>query len=1090
MKVSGFLICSRRLAVCLAMLLGFFQAVSFAQEKSSMWDLKTGDDVQNRGRRFIAPDKFLVYGLDRAAMKRILDDAPLEFSVASRMERVVLEIPAPDGTFQRFRIVDSPVLSPEIAAQFPDWKTFQGFGVDDPTATARFDFTPTGFHGYVLSSQGTMLIDPVQENDPGNYIVYYKHDLPSRNENFHCDFDGEIRSDKSAVESPDAPEFSSGTQIRTYRLAMAATGEYTNFFRQAGDTDAQAQTRALNAIVVTVNRVSGIYRRDFAVSLNLVSGTNLVYPNASTDPWANTSGDLNTITSKIDAVIGNGSYDLGHLVGTGGGGVAGLGVTCSTSSKGRGLTGSPAPVGDAFDIDYVAHEMGHQMGANHTFNEGTNGSCGGGNRNAATAFEPGSAATIMGYAGICNPGDLQKNSIDTFHIGSLTEIVAYRNGTGATCGTVSGSNAIPVISPLTSYSIPFNTPFVLTASATDADGNPLTYSWEELDANLAASNYTTVTDDDDTNLTARPLFRSYVPSTANFRNFPALPFILNNSNEPPVYFTGTSPTGIVCSSGTCVTGEDLPSIARTMNFRVAVRDGQGGSADAGMAVNVVNTTAPFRVTTQNTASTWTGNTTPTVTWNVSGTTAAPISAANVKISLSTDGGLTFPIVLAASTPNDGSEPVLVPNTPTTQARIKVEAVGNIFFDINDVNFTIVNGTAGPAISAGTISITSESCGIPNMQPDPGETLTISLPLSNIGNADTTNLVATLQASGGVTNSSSQTYGVLTAGGAAVTRNFTFTVNSGLTCGSSVTLTFVLVDGATTFPNFSQTYSTGTTGISLSQNFDGVTAPALPGGWSSAQTSGTGINWTTSTTTPNSAPNAAYANETAAVNAAALVSPAITISSSTAQLKFKNRYNLEDGFDGTVLEFSTDGGTTWTDIVTGGGSFASGGYTAAIPTTYGSPIGGRQAWSGNSSGYIDATVNLPAAFNGQSVRFRWRTASDSSIVASGTPGHWVDDVQVTGSLVCQSCAGPTAAAISISGRVEARQTLGRTIIFVTLTDSQGNARQTIADRWGNFEFADVPAGETYVLQARAKRNTYAPQIVSPNENLAGIVFTPQ
>lgn len=1093
MKVSKVLTYSRRSAICLAMLLGFFQVVNFAQTDSLMWDLKTGGDVSQRGRRLITPDKFLVYGLNRAALQQVLDDAPMEFTVAARMKQVVLEIPLPDGTLQRFRVEDSPILSPEIAAQFPAWKTFQGFGIDDPTATARFDFTASGFHAYILSSQGAMLIDPFQENDLGNYIVYYKHDLPSREENFHCDFDSQIRSDKSSIESPDAPEFSSGTQIRTYRLAVAATGEYTNFFRQAGDTDAQAQTRALNAIVVTVNRVNGIYRRDFAVNLNLVSGTNIIYTNAATDPYANSSGDLAANQSNIDSVIGTNNYDLGHLVGTGGGGIAGLGVTCSPTRKAQGLTGSSSPVGDAFDIDYVAHEMGHQLGANHTFNAVT-GNCGGGNRNAGTAFEPGSAATIMGYAGICGAANLQRNSIDTFHIGSLTEIVAYRNGTGATCGTLSGSNTIPVISPLTSYSIPFNTPFLLTASATDADGNPLTYSWEEYDANLTASDYPATTDDDDTTATARPLFRSYVPSTANFRNFPALPFILNNSNEPPVYFTGTSPTGIPCSSGTCVTGEDLPSIARAMNFRVAVRDNQGGSADAGMTVNVVNTTTPFRVTTQNTATTWTGGTSQTVTWNVSGTTAAPISTASVKISLSTDGGVTFPIVLAASTANDGTESIIVPNAATSQARIKVEAVGNIFFDINDVNFTVVSGAAAPFIAPGTIAIVSESCSI-NGQPDAGETLTVSLPLSNTGNAGTTNLTATLQATGGVVSAVSQTYGAIAAGN-TVTRNFTFTVNSNLACGSDAVLTFVIADGTTSYPSATRTYTTGAVSAILTQNFDAVTAPALPSGWTNVQTTNTGISWTTSTTTPNSAPNAAFANETATVNAAALLSPAITINSSTAQITFRNRFNLEDnataagvGYDGTVLEFSTNNGATWTDVVTGGGSFASGGYTDTIATNFQSPIGGRQAWSGNSNGYIDTVVNLPASLNGQSVRFRWLTASDSSVIAASAPGQWVDNVQIIGR-ACQNCAGPTAAAVSISGRVVFPNDWGLTGALVTLTDSHGDTRTVLTGKSGSFYFNDVAAGETYVLSASSKRFAYAPQVISPTENIAGIIFTSQ
>jgi Metallo-peptidase family M12B Reprolysin-like len=705
---------SRRVFWCLAITLTLFQAAVFAgiktdkssakknirtesQQKVSLWRQVSDENTVVRGRRLLIPEKYKVFRLNQRTLDSTLAVAPLEFSEAAKQSLTIMELPMPDGRLARFRIEESPVLSTEIAAQFPDWKSYQGYGIDDPTATLRFDWTATGFHAQILSPTGTVLIDPYQENDRENYIVYYKRDVPKPDSAFHCDFDN--KPEQNYTESlGGAPSFSNGVQIRTYRLAMAATGEYTAFFRQVGDTDAQAQTRAFNAIVVTINRVTGIYRRDFAVSFTFVSGTNLVYPNAATDPYANTSGDLSANQTNIDAVIGNANYDIGHLVGTGGGGVAGLGVTCRTGAKAVGLTGSPSPVGDPFDIDYVAHEMGHQMGGNHTFNS-INDNCNG-NRNSGTAFEPGSAATIMGYAGICGAADLQRNSIDNFHIGSMTEAINYKDGTGATCGTLSGANAVPVIAPLTDYTIPFRTPFVLNATATDADANPLTYSWEEYDANLTASNYPAAPDDDDTTLLARPLFRSYSPSTANFRDFPSLPFILNNSNEPPVNFTGTSPTGILCSFGTCVTGEDLPSIARTMNFRVAVRDGQGGAADAGMILTVVNTVTPFQVTAQNTASSWGTGSTRTVTWDVSTTNAAPINTANVKISLSTDGGQTFPTVLLASTPNDGSEAITVPNTPTTQARIKVEAVGNIFFDINDVNFAI---TVGPTAAAVSIS---------------------------------------------------------------------------------------------------------------------------------------------------------------------------------------------------------------------------------------------------------------------------------------------------------------------------------------------------------------------------------------------------
>ena len=1016
MKSINVRVYSRRFLLCLAMALGFFQIVGFAATESQIqtkegfqpsvvWQRKTADEVQKYGRRLIEPERYTVYGLDRNNLKATLDRSPLEFSVEAAMsESLILEIPTPGGKMARFRVEETPLLSAELAAQFPGWKTYQGYGVDDPTATARFDFTPSGFHAYVLSGSGTYAIDPLQENDRGNYVVYAKSDLQT-DESFACEVHQEPSLLNSLLDAPDAPvDFSAGTQIRTYRLAVAATAEYTNFFRQAADTDADAQTRALNAIVVTVNRVTGIYRRDVALSFTLVSGVNLVYTDATTDPYANSSSDLAANQSNIDSVIGTANYDLGHLVGTGGGGVAGVGVPCSTTNKARGLTGSARPVGDPFDIDYVAHEIGHQTGALHTFNA-SNNSCAGGNRSASAAFEPGSGATIMSYAGICGVADLQRNSIDNFHVYSQTEILAYTTGgNGSTCGTLSGSNSIPVIQPLTNFSIPFNTPFALTANASDADGDPLTYSWEQFNLG-AASNYPAAPDDDDATRAVRPLFRPYTPTANAARLFPSLPYILNNANEAPVYFTGTAPTGIVCRTGTCVTGEDLPSIARALNFRVSVRDGRGGVSDAGMTVTSVNTTTPFRVRSANTPTNFIGGASRFIVWDVSGTNAAPISAANVRISLSTDGGLTFPTILAASTANDGAESVLIPDTPTTQARVKVEAVGNIFFDVNDANITIGATGATAEVNSGAVTIASESCAAPNGQPDPGEILTVSLPLSNTGGVSTGNLTATLQATGGVTSPVTQTYGAIVADGSLNVRNFTFTINPNLPCGSPVTLTFAISDGSTALPNVTVTFQTGTPSVTLGENFDGVTAPTLPSGWTSVQTVGTAINWVTTTTTPDSPPNAAFANEPTTVEAAALVSPPVNISSASSQLKFRNRFNLEEGatvgYDGMVLEYSTNGGTAWTDVIAGGGTFVSGGYTDTISSNDQSPIAGRRAWSGNSGGYIDTLINLPASLNGVAVQFRWLLATDNGVTVTGG-GAWVDGVQILGGITCSSC----------------------------------------------------------------------------------------
>ena len=687
-----------RLAVIAAILTILATIVPIsAQEASqgSIWQPVAPERVAVHGTRSLVPEKFLTYRLNKNALADVLRAAPLEFSAGARARTVILTIPKPDGTLVRFRLEESPILAPHIAQQFPSWKTYQGYGIDDPGATARFDWTDTGFHGYVLDPAGSYLIDPYQSNDTENYIVYNKHQFGGPGRNFHCRLDELLDQEKMPFDFfgkslEPVNEFTHGAQLRTYRLAIATTYEYTNHFRQMGDTDPQAQDRALNQVVISVNRIAAVYRKELAVSFSLVSGTNLTYVTETESPanYANTgsSADLTANQANVDSVIGSANYDIAHLFETTDSGVASLGVVCSSSSKARGLSGQPNPLGDPFDVDYVAHEMGHQFAANHTFN--ATADC---NTSPAIARrEPGSAVTIMGYAGICaSTSNVQRNSIDTFHVYNLGESINFiTTGNGASCGTTSGTNAPPVIAPLSNFTIPFNTPFSLTASATDANGDDLTYNWEQNDPSAATSNYPATTDDDDISLVFRPGFRSYLPTTSPTRSFPSLTYILNNSNEAPITFTGTSATGSICAVE-CITGEDLPSEARTMNFRVSVRDGVGGISDAGTVLTVVNTTTPFKVTTQNSSpTTWGVGTSQNVTWDVSGTTANGINTANVKISLSTDGGQTFPNVLAASTQNDGTHLVTVPNVPTSTARIKIEAVGNIFFDISDVNFPI------------------------------------------------------------------------------------------------------------------------------------------------------------------------------------------------------------------------------------------------------------------------------------------------------------------------------------------------------------------------------------------------------------------
>ena len=674
---------SRANAVLCLLFFVFAGSVSTFANGNDVWQPVTNESIRSRTRLQIAGDKFLVYRFNEAAAKSILRNAPMEFSADAQTRTLAFQLPMPNGKFEWFRVVESPVMEPALQAQFPDWRTYQAYGIDDPTATARFGVTLNGFHASVFSTKGTFVIDPIAIGDTQNYIVYSKDALTGPR-NFHCKLDETLSGHTDAKYSfLPTPEFSHGSQIRTYRLAIAATGEYTAVF---GGT----VPNGLAAVTTTANRMNGIYRKDFAVGLQLVANNNLlIYTNAGTDPYTNTisSAQLTANQTNIDTVIGSANYDVGHLFVTDNSGLAQLNAICG-GSKARGASGQPNPQGDGFDVDYVAHEIGHQIGGNHTFNSDAN--CGSGN--AASRKEPGSGVTIMSYAGICDSiANLQGNAIDNFLGHSQQEAITFLGGGGGGCGSLAGSNAIPVVSsPGASFSIPFNTPYALTATATDGNGDALTYSWEHDTASGGStSSYPGTTDDDDSNLgTSRILMRPYRPSASPTRNFPSLPYILNNANEAPLTYVGTSSTGTVCA-GQCITGEDLPSVARTISYRVVVRDNQGGVADAFTSVSFINTTTPFTVTSQNTGGiNYNGNSAQTVTWNVSGTTAAPISTANVKISLSTDGGNTFLTTILASTPNDGTETVTIPNIGSTTARIKVEAVGNIFFDINNSNFTI------------------------------------------------------------------------------------------------------------------------------------------------------------------------------------------------------------------------------------------------------------------------------------------------------------------------------------------------------------------------------------------------------------------
>lgn len=573
----------------------------------------------------------------------------------------------PDGGFARFNVVESPIMQPALAARFPEIKTFAGQGVDDPSMSVRFDWTPQGFHAIVFTSAGTIYIDPYAAGDTAQYMSYYRRDFTKPNSKAFIERPPAGTSTGARTATTAALPRASGTQLRTYRLALAADGEYTQF--QGGTIAA-----TLAAMVTSINRVDGVYEREVAVRLVLIANTTaLIYTDPNTDPYTDDDSGalLDENQTNLDLVIGSANYDIGHVFTTGGGGLAGLGVVCNNASKALGETGSSSPVGDPYDIDYVAHEIGHQFNANHTFNDNTNGSCAG-NRNSATAYEPGSGSTIMAYAGICNGDNLQPNSDPYFSTISFDEIVAYTTaGDGNTCPviTTSGNNP-PTVNAGPAYTIPKQTPFTLTGSGSDADNDPLTFSWEELDlGNAGLAN----------NAFNPPFFRFFPPVSGPTRTFPKWSDVLNN---------------------TTTIGEVLPNVSTTMHFRLTARDNKigGGGVNYATTQVTVNTAAgPFVVTAPNTATVWAGGSTQSVTWNVADTDLTPVNCATVDILLSTNGGETFSDTLASAVPNNGAANVVVTNVGTAAARVKVMCSTSIFFDVSNVNFTITQSpsTATP-----------------------------------------------------------------------------------------------------------------------------------------------------------------------------------------------------------------------------------------------------------------------------------------------------------------------------------------------------------------------------------------------------------
>lgn len=795
-----------RLKTTLAALLTFICLANtlFAQSTAA-WTLIANSSISAETfQKNYKPAVFKAFHLDEQALRNDVAGAPIEGTIAVSASQNIITVPNAQGIMERFRLVESPVMEQGLADKFLSIKTYLAVGIDHPGSSMRFDLSPLGFNAMILSpDRKTTYINAVDHSN-SYYVVFDRDGMAMVTDFFNCQTEGA----RSSISADPIVGSADDGQRRTFRLAVTVNGEFSQACLDGTETtDVQRKAKVLAVLTTDLNRANGIYDRDFGIRMNYVSNMDLVlYLDPLTDPFPTSQTNWNTTTqSTLTNNIGSANYDIGHFIakvtsGNENGNAGCIGCVCK-SNKGSGYTAYLTIQGDPLVVDYWTHEMGHQFGANHTFTFNTEGT--------GANMEPGSGSTIMGYAGITGSTDVQPHSDDYFHAKSVDQVTTYIKsaaGGGLCAVSTATGNATPTANAGADYIIPKGTPFMLTGQGSDVNsGDALTYTWEQYDNYAAGSN----TFPGATNTTG-PAFRSRTYSTSNQRVFPEINSILSGANSN--------------------TWEVLPTVARTMNFRLTVRDNSvlgGANNYDDMVVTVDGTTGPFAVTAPNSFVTWRVGEYQTITWSVAGTTAGTVNCANVAIELSTDGGNTFPVTLVASTPNDGAQEIIVPNNITSQARIRVKAVGNIFFDISNANFTIQAPSSGDfsfstpdvvkACSGGSLSTTLNTASLAGYATPinlsatgnpAGSTVVFSNPTINPGSSVNVSLQGSVAAG---------TYNIVVtgiSGSLTRTRTITYTVVSATT-GPTLSAPANSATGIALSPSFSWSAIAGTDSYTLS-----------------------------------------------------------------------------------------------------------------------------------------------------------------------------------------------------------------------------------------------------------------------------------
>ena len=670
--------------------------------------------------QYIHPTHFLVYNLDEPELKLQLWNAP-DYPA----EALTITIPMPDGSMKDFRVWQTPMMPEQLSAKYPEIRTFTGEAVGNRSVTAKFDFTVFGFHAMILDGDNTSFIDPYDNYHDGYYLVHYKKDeIRSFDERMHC----EVKADNNSplAGAVEVPKKSSGPVVqktfngytlRTYRIAVSASNQYC---QAATGFTTPTIAQALSKMTTTMNRVNGVYNRELSVQMNFCANEDtLIWPTNTgsvngPDPFnsinSNGSSCLGANQTHCTNRIGTANYDLGHVFTTGGGGISSLGVVCNSTQKAKSCTGSPTPVGDGYDIDYVAHEMGHEFGSNHTFNNDSMGSCSG-NAVANTAYEPGSGSSIMAYAGICPPDDPQYHSDPYFHASSLLQIQTRLAGSEGTCAVSTSTDNKLVYLPAfsASYIIPYKTPFELIgpAAVDSVADTAITYCWEQWNKGDFGKRLRNT-------YLSGPIFRSYNPVYNARRVFPKISWVMSGSL-----------TNVTIDN---YEGEKVPDTTRFLTFKMTVRNILNGNGcftfpDDTVHIDAVSTGADnnfagFKVTSQGTTGiSYNGGSSQVITWNVAGTDGAPVNAATVDIFMSTDAGNTW-FYYIGTYPNTGTASITVPNPPASSptVRFKVKGTGNIFFNVNLRNITVTNDASLP-ISGNAVHTTPAASDI-NVFPVP------------------------------------------------------------------------------------------------------------------------------------------------------------------------------------------------------------------------------------------------------------------------------------------------------------------------------------------------------------------------------------